>query len=47
MPGDVVSAEVYAKYLDPDDDNWTSALNIFITQFPSAGTSGIVIDGSG
>lgn len=47
MPGDVVNAEVYAKYLDPDDDNWTTALNTFITQLPSAGTSGMVIDGSG
>ena len=26
MPGDVVRLEVYAKYLDPNSSNWTTAL---------------------
>src|SRR5690606_28743883 len=27
MTGDTISAEVYAKYLDPDPSNWTAALH--------------------
>src|SRR5690606_39992595 len=27
MTGDTVRAEVFAKYLDPDQNNWTAALH--------------------
>jgi hypothetical protein len=30
MPGDKISMEVYAKYLDPDNNNWNTALTNFI-----------------
>jgi RHS repeat-associated protein len=46
MPGDVVKAEVYAKYLDPNSTNWSSALNALITQIAS-NTTGVVVDGAG
>jgi RHS repeat-associated protein len=40
MPGDVVKMEVYAKYLDPENTNWTALLNNLIISLsvPSAGT---------
>jgi hypothetical protein len=50
MPGDKITAEVYAKYIDPVSGNRTGALNTFLTQVASlisAGTtsSGTVKDG--
>jgi RHS repeat-associated protein len=50
MPGDKITAEVYAKYIDPVSGNRTSALNTFLGQVTSliaAGTtsSGTVVDG--
>ena len=30
MPGDVVDIEVYAKYVDPDEQNWTPLLTNLI-----------------
>jgi RHS repeat-associated protein len=50
MPGDKITAEVYAKYIDPVSGNRTGALNSFLTQVASlisAGTtnSGTVKDG--
>ena len=46
MPGDTVRAEVYAKYLDPNNSNWTAALNSLITSIGN-GTApgGTFIDG--
>jgi RHS repeat-associated protein len=46
MPGDVVSAEVYAKYIDPVNTNWTTALSTLLSQI-AAGTAapGIIVDG--
>jgi RHS repeat-associated protein len=48
MPGDVISAEVYAKYVDTNSSNWTAALNTLLTQI-AAGTApaGTVVDGTG
>ncbi|MBS1978687.1 MAG: hypothetical protein JST46_15050 [Bacteroidetes bacterium] len=45
MPGDVVTAEVYAKYVDPNSANWTPALTTLMGQITS-GTAGVVIDGA-
>jgi RHS repeat-associated protein len=50
MPGDKITAEVFAKYIDPVSGNRTGALNSFLTQVASlisAGTtsSGTVKDG--
>ena len=46
MAGDVVSAEVYAKYIDPVSNNWTAALNTLLNQI-AGGTApaGTVLDG--
>jgi RHS repeat-associated protein len=48
MPGDEISMEVYAKYLDldPDSENWTSTYRTFLEAYAS-GTppAGSVIDG--
>jgi RHS repeat-associated protein len=46
MPGDTVRMEVFAKYLDPDADNWSSVLANFV-QTLAAGTAptGTVVDG--
>ena len=46
MPGDVVSAEVYAKYLDPDQSNWNAALADLMTSI-ATGAVGVVVDGAG
>jgi len=48
MPGDKINAEVYAKFVDTNSNNWTSALNTLLTQI-TAGTAsaGTVIDGAG
>jgi len=45
MPGDVINAEVYAKYVDPVTSNWTGAFNTLIGQI-AANTAGVVIDGA-
>ncbi|MBX2898881.1 MAG: hypothetical protein KF775_04500 [Cyclobacteriaceae bacterium] len=45
MPGDVVHAEVYAKYIDPNSSNWTTALANLVSQI-NANTAGVVIDGT-
>jgi RHS repeat-associated protein len=45
MPGDVISAEVYAKYVDPNSGNWTGALATLVSQVAS-GTAGVVVDGA-
>jgi hypothetical protein len=43
--GDVVSTEVYAKYVDPNSANWSGALTSLIGQIAS-GTVGVVVDGA-
>jgi RHS repeat-associated protein len=44
MPGDVIQAEVYAKYVDPNSSNWNSALSTLMAQIAS-NTAGVVVDG--
>lgn len=46
MPGDTIKMEVYAKYLDPNSQNWSPALMSFMTAI-AGGTapSGTVVDG--
>ena len=44
MPGDVINAEVYAKYVDPNTSNWTSALSTLINQIVTK-TGRVVYDG--
>ncbi|MBL0745584.1 DUF6443 domain-containing protein [Chryseolinea lacunae] len=48
MPGDQISMEVYAKYVDTNSGNRTAALNTLLTQI-AAGTApvGTVVDGGG
>jgi RHS repeat-associated protein len=46
MPGDVINAEVYAKYVDLNSSNWTAALNTLMGQI-AANTAGVVVDGTG
>lgn len=45
MPGDVIQAEVYAKYVDPVSSNWNGALATLMTQI-AGGAAGVVVDGS-
>ena len=45
MPGDVISAEVYSKYVDANSANWTPAFTTLMGQI-SSGTAGVVIDGA-
>ncbi|MFN7599963.1 MAG: hypothetical protein ACK5R0_01030, partial [Bacteroidota bacterium] len=45
MPGDVINAEVYAKYVDPVTSNWNAALTTLVNQV-AAGTAGVVVDGA-
>lgn len=45
MPGDVINAEVYAKYVDLNSSNWTGALATLMSQI-AANTAGVVIDGA-
>lgn len=46
MPGDVIKAEVYAKYLDPNSGNWTTALaNLINSIANSTAPAGTFIDG--
>jgi RHS repeat-associated protein len=44
MPGDTVKMEVYAKYVDSDTVNWTSALNVLMGQITD-NAGGVVVDG--
>jgi len=43
-PGDTVTAQVYAKYVDTNSANWTTALNTLMAQI-AAHTAGVVVDG--
>ncbi|MFD0998701.1 RHS repeat-associated core domain-containing protein [Ohtaekwangia kribbensis] len=47
MPGDVVKAEVYAKYLDTNTANWSTAVTNLIASIANgtAATSGTYVDG--
>ncbi|HRK55685.1 MAG TPA: RHS repeat-associated core domain-containing protein [Cyclobacteriaceae bacterium] len=46
MPGDTVSIEVYAKYIDTNSSNWTNALNTLLGQIASGtAPAGTVVDG--
>ena len=40
MPGDEINMEVWAKYLDPDPDNWQGAFESFLEQYASGGLVG-------
>jgi RHS repeat-associated protein len=46
MPGDMISAEVYAKYVDPNSNNWNAAFSTLMGQI-AANTAGVVVDGTG
>ena len=45
MAGDTVRAEVYAKYLDPDQQNWTAGVASLAAAMTS-GANGTIIDGA-
>lgn len=45
MPGDVIQAEVYGKYVDQNSANWTGALTTLMNQI-AANTAGVVVDGA-
>jgi len=46
MPGDVINAEVYAKYLDTNQTNWTTAVNNLITSIANGtAAAGTYVDG--
>ncbi|MBL7851126.1 MAG: fibronectin type III domain-containing protein [Cyclobacteriaceae bacterium] len=45
MPGDVIQAEVYGKYVDQNSSNWTGALTTLMNQI-AANTAGVVYDGA-
>ena len=46
MPGDTVRTWVFAKYLDTDDGNWTTALTNFIGMLTGGGAPpGTIVDG--
>lgn len=46
MPGDTVNIEVFAKYVDTNSSNWTTALNTLLTQIASGtAPAGTVVDG--
>jgi len=45
MPGDVIHMEVYAKYLDTNTSNWSSALTTLVSNI-SSGSASVVTDGS-
>ena len=47
-PGDVVSAQVFAKYLDPNQDNWSEALSNLMAGIASGtAPAGTFIEGAG
>jgi len=46
MPGDIISMEVFGKYLDGDQNNWTTALQNFMASLATGQPNfGMVIDG--
>lgn len=45
MPGDVIDAEVWAKYVDTNTKNWTSALSSLMSLI-SSGSTTVVSDGA-
>jgi RHS repeat-associated protein len=46
MPGDQVNMQVYAKYVDTNTANWTTALNTFLAMINGASpTPGSIVDG--
>jgi RHS repeat-associated protein len=45
MPGDVINAQVYGKYVDSNTSNWTGALTTLMNQI-AANTAGVVVDGA-
>jgi RHS repeat-associated protein len=45
MPGDVIDAEVWTKFVDPNTQNWTSALSSLISLIGSGSTT-VVADGA-
>jgi hypothetical protein len=46
MPGDEISMEVYAKYLDPNPENWEGLYEAFLTQYTSSTPpAGAITDG--
>lgn len=48
VPGDKVQLEVYAKYVDPDASNWTTALtNLMAAVADPSSVPGTVLDGAG
>ena len=47
MPGDTVKMEVYAKYVDRNQANWTSSFQTLMNSIAAASpTGGLVVDGS-
>jgi RHS repeat-associated protein len=48
QPGDVISAEVYAKYVDPVTNNWIAALPTIMgyVAAPGSAPAGTVVDGA-
>ena len=48
MPGDKIQIEVFAKYVDPNSGNWSTALANLLTQIANGtAPAGTVIDGLG
>jgi RHS repeat-associated protein len=46
MPGDVINTQVYAKYVDTNNANWTTAFNTFMTSIANGSApAGTVVDG--
>jgi RHS repeat-associated protein len=43
--GDVISAEIFVKYVDTNSANWTAALSSLLGQI-AASTAGVVVDGA-
>jgi len=46
MPGDIISVEVYAKYIDTNSTNWSAALTTLMSQV-TGDAAGVVVDGAG
>lgn len=45
MPGDKIKAEVWAKYVDPQNANWSAALQALMTQVVAGSNGTTVLDG--
>ena len=45
MPGDSVNATVYVKYLDPDNENLSTAMNALISTIHNNSPAGMLVDG--